>query len=433
MIPIYRWNQTTDSQKAKILARSGQDIDAFIPKAQDIIDRVKAEGDKAIVALTKEFDGADLSQCGLRVTQEETKAAGARLNPKVKKAIDISYQNIKTFHERQMPEELWFTEVGPGLMCGEKVSPIESCVLYVPRGTAAYPSVLLMLGVPAKIAGVNRIAVVTPPQPDGTVDDASLYAAELIGIDEIYRFGGVQAVAAFALGTESIVPVLKMLGPSNIYASAAKKILYGAMDFGTPAGPSESIILADEFADPEIVAADLLIEAEHGPYSAALAVTHSEKLANALAEILPAKVNALPEKQKDYVTTVFSNYGGIVLTDTLEEAVTFTNDYAPEHLEVLTKDPMALVTKLTNAGEIMMGPFTPISICNYSLGVNAILPTGGRAKTSSVVTVHDYMKRTSLSYVTQEGFESLRDHVAVFADFEGFPAHAAAVRMERKG
>lgn len=433
MIPVYRWSQTPDEQKAKIMARSGQDIDAFIPQAQAIIDRVQQEGDSAVIALTQQFDGADLSQKGLRVSESEIKAAKARLEPEVKHAIDISYQNIKTFHERQMPEEIWFTEVGPGLMCGEKVSPIESCVLYVPRGTAAYPSVMLMLGVPAKIAGVERIAVCTPPQLDGSVDDASLYAAELIGIDEIYRFGGVQAVAAFAMGTESVKPVLKMLGPSNIYASAAKKILYGKMDFGTPAGPSESIILADEHADPELVATDLLIEAEHGPFSAALAVTHSKELAKKLESILPDKVNALPEKQKDYVTKVFSNYGGIVLTGSLDESIAFTNDYAPEHLEVLVKDPMAMITKLTNAGEIMLGPFTPISLCNYSLGVNAILPTGGLAKTASVVTVHDYMKRTSLSYVTEEGYNSLRNHVAAFADFEGFPAHAAAVRIDRKG
>ncbi|MBI1387075.1 MAG: histidinol dehydrogenase [bacterium] len=432
MIEIYRWSQTPADQKNKIMKRSAQDIDAFVPNAQKIIDRVRAEGDSAVIELTKEFDGADLSQVGLRVTQEEIAAAAPRLDPAVKKAIEISYKNIRTFHERQMPEEMWFTEVGPGLMCGEKVSPIESCVLYVPRGTAAYPSVLLMLGVPAKIAGVERIAVVTPPQPDGSVDDASLFAAELIGIDEIYRFGGVQAVAAFALGTETVKPVLKMLGPSNIYASAAKKILYGTMDFGTPAGPSESIILCDETTDPELAATDLLIEAEHGPFSAALAVTHCEKLANLLAEIIPVKVNALPQKQKDYVTKVFSNYGGIILTESLQDSIDFTNDYAPEHLEVLTREPMALAARLRNAGEIMMGPFTPISLCNYSLGVNAILPTGGRAKSSSVVTVHDFLKKTSLSYVTEEGYESLRHHVAVFADFEGFPAHAAAVRTERK-
>ncbi|MEW6237732.1 MAG: histidinol dehydrogenase [Candidatus Omnitrophota bacterium] len=432
MITLYRWEDTPNDVKNKILARSNQDIDAFLPQAQKIIDRIKSEGDKAIIALTKEFDGADLTSLGLQAAPEEFEAAKKNLDPAVKEAIDISYKNIKTFHERQLPEEIWLTEIAPGLMGGEKITPIESCVLYVPRGTAAYPSVLLMLGIPAKAAGVRRIAVATPPQPDGRIDDASLYAASLIGLDEVYRFGGVQAVAAFALGTESIKPVLKIIGPSNIYATAAKKILYGTIDVGTPAGPSESIILADESADPELAATDLLIEAEHGPYSAALLATPSENLARKVQKLIPAKVKALPPKQQEYITTVFRNYGGIVLTSSLDEAVAFVNDYAPEHLEVLTKDPLSLLPQLKNAGEIMLGPFTPISLCNYSLGVNAILPTGGRAKTASVVTVFDFMKRTSISYATREGYDSLRHRVAAFADFEGFPAHAAAVRKERK-
>jgi histidinol dehydrogenase len=431
MITTYPWKETPEEQKQKILKRSAQDIDAFLPQAQAIIDRVKAEGDQALIALTKEFDGADLAPVGIQVTKEEILAAAESLDPAVKKAIDISYKNILTFHERQMPEEMWFTEIAPGLMGGEKITPIESVVLYVPRGTAAYPSVMLMLGVPAKVAGVKRIAVATPPMQNGKVDDATLYAAHIVGIDEIYRIGGVQAVAAFALGTESVKPVLKIIGPSNIYASAAKKLLYGVMDVGTPAGPSESIVLADEFADPEIVATDLLIEAEHGPFSAALLVTNSEKLAKAVSDIIPSKVNSLPEKQKNYITKVFSNYGGIILTDTMDEAVAVTNDYAPEHLEVLTKDPFAYLSKLTNAGEIMLGQYAPISLCNYSLGVNAILPTGGWAKTASVVTVEDFLKRTSISYATKEGYDSLRHHVAVFADFEGFPSHARAVRIDR--
>lgn len=432
MITTYRWKDTPEPQKQKILKRSAQDIDSFLPQAQAIINRVKTEGDQALIALTKEFDKADIKPLGIRVSNEEILAAAENLNADVKQAIDISYRNILTFHERQMPEEMWFTEIAPGLMGGEKITPIESCVLYVPRGTAAYPSVMLMLGVPAKVAGVKRIAVATPPMQNGRVDDATLYAAHIVGIDEIYRIGGVQAVAAFALGTESVKPVLKIIGPSNIYASAAKKLLYGVMDVGTPAGPSESIVLADESADPEIVATDLLIEAEHGPFSAALLVTDSESLAKTVSDIIPSKVNALPDKQKEYITTVFSNYGGIIVTESMDEAIDFTNDYAPEHLEVLTKEPFALLCRLKNAGEIMLGKYAPISLCNYSLGVNAILPTGGWAKTASVVTVEDFLKRTSISYATKEGYDSLRHHVAVFADFEGFPSHAKAVRLERK-
>ena len=431
MINIYRWNDTSQEQKTKIMSRSGQDIDRFVPQAQKIVDAVKERGDAAVIEYTKEFDGADLSNLGLRVTQQEIDAAENNLDPAVKKAIDLSYQNIKIFHERQMPEEFWMTEIMPGVMGGEKITPIESCVLYVPRGTAAYPSVMLMLGVPAKVAGVKRIAVSTPPQSNGLVDDATLYAAKLIGIDEIYRFGGVQAVAAFALGTQTVKPVLKIIGPSNIYASAAKKILYGTIDVGTPAGPSESIILTDATTDPDLAATDLLIEAEHGPFSAALLVTDSEALAKKVQELIPGKVKALPEKQQGYITKVFSNYGGIILTESLDQSVDFVNDYAPEHLEVLTKNPFSLLGKLQNAGEIMLGACTPISICNYALGVNAILPTGGRAKTSSVVTVFDFLKRASVSYATKEGYDALKDPVVDFAVFEGFPAHAEAARKER--
>lgn len=431
MIPIYRWKQTSKEQQKKIVSRSAQDIDQFIPQAQKIVDAVKNQGDAAIVQFTREFDGADLSNLGLSVSHEEIEKSEENLDASVKKAIEISYTNIKTFHERQMPEEFWMTEIIPGVMGGEKIAPIESCVLYVPRGTAAYPSVMLMLGIPAKVAGVKRIAVATPPQKNGLVDDATLYAAKLIGIDEIYRFGGVQAVAAFALGTETIKPVLKIIGPSNIYASAAKKILYGTIDVGTPAGPSESIILTDETTNPDLAAADLLIEAEHGPYSAALLVTNSETVAKEVQKLIPGKINALPEKQQEYIQTVFSNYGGIILTESIDESVDFVNDYAPEHLEVLTKNPFSLLGKLRNAGEIMLGSCTPISICNYSLGVNAILPTGSRAKTASVVTVFDFLKRTSISYATKEGYDSIRNYVVDFAEFEGFPAHAEAARRER--
>ncbi len=431
MIPIYYWKQTSKEQRNKILSRSAQDINQFVPQAQKIVDAVKHQGDAAIVQFTWEFDGADITNLGLRVTQQEIDNSEKNLTDPVKKAIEISYGNIKTFHERQMPEEFWMTEIMPGVMGGEKITPIESCVLYVPRGTAAYPSVMLMLGIPAKVAGVKRIAVATPPQKNGLVDDATLYAAKLIGIDEIYRFGGVQAVAAFALGTETIKPVLKIIGPSNIYASAAKKILYGTIDVGTPAGPSESIILTDETTNPDLAATDLLIEAEHGPYSAALLVTDSEAVAKEVQKLIPGKVKSLPDKQQDYIQTVFSNYGGIILTDSIDESVDFVNDYAPEHLEVLTKNPFSLLGKLRNAGEIMLGSCTPISICNYSLGVNAILPTGSRAKTASVVTVYDFLKRTSVSYATKEGYDSLKNHVVDFAEFEGFPAHAEAARRER--
>jgi histidinol dehydrogenase len=323
-------------------------------------------------------------------------------------------------------------EIAPGLFGGEQVTPFESVALYIPRGTAAYPSVLLMLGIPAWVAGVERVCVVSPPSADGSIDAATLYAAQRLGITEVYRMGGAGAVAALAYGTDTVPAVQKVVGPSNIYATAAKRLLADRIDPGPPAGPSESIVLADGHADVDLVAADVLIEAEHGPYSASLLVTPDEALGRAVAEKLPSLAAAFPQKQQDYITRVMSNYGGVVLTGDLDQAIEVCNAYAAEHLQVHTQNPWEILPRLRHAGEIMLGPWTPTSICNYALGVNAILPTGGRAKTASVVTVWDFLKRTSVSYATQEGFESLADHVIRLADFEGFPAHSAAVKARKK-
>lgn len=426
-VPIYRWKETSSADKERILRRSAEDIARFEDDARKIIDEVRQKSDQALIDQAKRFDGADLSKLGVQVSPTEIDSAVQRLEPAVKAAIDRSHENIRRFHECQMPEQYWSMEVSPGLFAGEKVTPLASVGLYVPRGTAAYPSVMLMLGVPAATAGVERIVAVSPPCKDGSVDDGTLYAAHRIGITEVFRMGGAGAVAALAFGTETVRPVLKIVGPTNIYGAAAKKILHGRIDVGTPAGPSEAIILADDSVPASLAAADLLIEAEHGPYSAALLVTPKEQLAREVAQLVPTLIDQLPDKQREYTTRVLTNYGGIVLVDTIDEACDFVNEYAPEHLEVLTHDPHALLGKLVNAGEIMLGRYTPISLCNFSVGVNAILPTGGRAKTSSVVTVHDFLKRTSISYVTKEGFASIKECVKTFANFEGFPAHARAL------
>jgi len=427
-VPIYRWKETSPKDRERILRRSGEDIERFEADARKIIDEVAEKGDAALIDQARRFDGADLSKLGIRVSEEEIERAVHRLDPEVKAAIDRSCENICRFHEAQIPEEYWMLEVTPGVFAGEKIVPIPSVALYVPRGTASYPSVMLMLGIPAAVAGVKRIVAVSPPCRDGSVDDGTLYAARKIGVHEVLRMGGAGAVAALAFGTDSVKPVFKLIGPMNIYGAAAKKILYGKIDVGTPAGPSEAIILADDSVSAELAAGDLLIEAEHGPYSAALLVTPVEEFGLEVARIVPQIIGQLPEKQQEYTTRVLTNYGGVILTDTLDEACEFVNEYAPEHLEVLTAEPHALLGKLKHAGEIMLGRYTPISLCNFSVGVNAILPTGGRAKTASVVTVHDFLKRTSISYVTKEGFESLKDTVKTFADFEGFPAHARALR-----
>ncbi|GCE19487.1 histidinol dehydrogenase [Dictyobacter kobayashii] len=376
------------------------------------------------------FDHVKLSPANLRVSRAEIDRAHDLLDKDVHRAIEHAIQNVRTFHERQMPHEQWFTQVSPGVMAGEKITPISSVGLYVPRGKGAFPSVMYMLATPASIAGVPRIVVCTPPAPTGEVDPASLVAADLCGVHEIYRIGGAQAIAALAYGTETIKKVRKVTGPGNPYVSAAKRLLYGTLDVGLPAGPSESILLADDTADPELVARDLLVEAEHGPDSSSLLVTNSRALIEAVQQLLPTKIAALPEPRLTFCRTGFESdkgTGGLVLTATLQEAIDFTNEYAPEHLEVHVHDPFAILPQLNNAGEILLGSHTPTPLGNYSLGTNAILPTGGFAHTFSCTSVYDFLKRTGLGYVTPEGYASLSETTRRLAEFEGFPSHARAV------
>lgn len=426
-INFHHLEKLTPAERQKILRRSETDISTLIETVRPILDGVRRQGDQALLEYSEKFDGVTLSASDLKVTPEEFARAEQNLEPEVKEVIETSARNIRKFHQAQMPEEMWFHDVAPGILAGEKITPITSVGLYVPRGKGCFPSVMLMLATPATIAGVPRVVVTTPPTAEGTVDDASLYAAKICGIEHIYKVGGAQAIAALAHGTETVPKVDKVLGPGNMYVSAAKRILYGVIDVGTPAGPSEAIILADETTDPKIAALDLLVEAEHGPDSAALLVTPSAELASKVQDLLPELVADLPEERRGYCTKVLSGYGGIVLCPDLESAIEFVNDFAPEHLEVLVEEPMAVLSKIKNAGEILLGKYSPITLGNFSLGVNAILPTGGFARTFSCVTVFDYLKRSSIGYVTREGYDRIKDTARIFADYEGFPSHANAI------
>ncbi len=417
---------------ARLMRRAEQDITDLLPVAEEVIGRVRREGDDAVVAYTRKFDAPEFTAGQIRASADDFAAARKSLPEDVKAAVIHAYTNIRRFHEEQMPEPMWFTEVLPGVMAGEKVTPVSSVGLYVPRGKGAFPSVMLMLAVPAVVAGVERVVVVTPPGPDGKVDDASLFAAEVCGVKEVYAVGGMQAIAALAYGTTTIPRVAKVIGPGSSYVSAAKRLLYGVIDVGTPAGPSESIILADETADPRIAAVDLLVEAEHGPDSAALLVTHSREVAEQVERILPELIDALPEWRRKFVETVLGGYGGIVITESLDASIQFANDYAPEHLEILTWEPFVTLQKIKNAGEILLGPYTPIPISNYCLGLNAILPTGTFARSFSAVGVNDFLKRSGVGYLSREGYDALKETTAILADYEGFPAHAQAIRRREE-
>ena len=432
VIRVLEWRSLPEPDKQKILTRSEQDIASAESSAREIIERVRSEGDRTLVEYTKKFDGADISRLPLRVEEREMAEAEKTLDASVKDAIRFCAENVRRYHEEQLPGAMSLKEVLPGVYSGERASPIPSVGLYAPRGKGSFPSSTYMMAVPARVAGVGRVVVVTPPDASGRCDSATLFAARFCEVHEVYRVGGVQALAALAFGTQSIRPVAKFLGPGNQYVTAAKRLLVGVVDVGLPAGPSESMIIADESADPRRICLDLLIEAEHGPDSQALLVTPSPKLARAVADMLPGLAASLPELRASYVKSVFANYGGIILAADIAEAAEIANSVAPEHLQIATADPFETLSLVRNAGEILLGQNTPFSLANYAIGANAVLPTGGKARTYSPLSVRDFLKYSSIAYLTERGHASLRDASITLADYEGFPAHAMALRKRRQ-
>jgi histidinol dehydrogenase len=416
------------AERAKLLRRAEVDIGQAFSTVQPLIAAIRAEGNAALLRYVQQHDNPQMTLDTIEVTRAEIETAKKRLDPKITAAIKHAFNNIRKVHADQMREPITMTMVEPGVMAGEKITPIPRIGLYVPRGKGAFPSVMLMLATPAMVAGVPEIIVCTPPTAAGLVDDASLVAADMCGVHRIFKIGGAQAIAAMALGTTLVPKVDKLMGPCNAYGSAAKRLLTSEVNVGMLAGPSESIVLADSTADPELVAYDLLVEAEHGPESAAILVTHDEALAKKVQSLLPDIIAKLPEQRKNFCLTGLNSYGGILVTESLEDSIAFVNDYAPEHLLLQMADPWTIVGAIKNAGEILMGEATPIPLGNFAIGVNAVLPTGGFARSSSCTSIRDFQKSTSLAYVTREGFRRLQGSVMTLADEEGFPAHANAVR-----
>jgi histidinol dehydrogenase len=430
-ININRWKELSEEQRSRILARSESDIEEIKPAVQTIIDDVAKRGDASLRELSHRYDHADLTNRPLRVQPAEIAQAREGLDAGLRLALETAVENAMEFHRRQRPEPWVNYQTTGGMLLGERWTPIDSVGLYVPRGRGSFPSMFYMLAAPAIAAEVPRTVVVTPPMPDGSVDAACLYAAELLGIEEIYRVGGAQAVAALALGTESIDPVIKILGPGSRYVAAAKQLLSSVVDTGTPAGPTESVILADDSTDSFTCALDLMIEAEHGSDSSALLITPSDSLAEEVAGHLAEMVPKAPEPRRGFLEDVFAGYGGILLCDSLAEGIEIVNRYAPEHLQLRVSEPYATIEGIRNAGEVLIGRFTPFSIANYATGANSVLPTGGGARTYSPVSVRDFMKVTSVIHLHEEGYHRLEDHVIRLADYEGFWSHAWALRRRK--
>lgn len=430
-IGFYKWSDTDEATKSRILRRAQADIEDVTAKVKPIVEDVRLHGDAALLEYAQKFDRATLQS--LKVSDEEFEAARKSIDPKLKAAIDRNIHNVRILHEEQMRrvEEPWMIEIEPGVFAGEKVTPISSVGLYVPGGKNLFPSSVYMLAVPAVVAKVPDIIITTPPRPDGSVSDVILYAAYASGVRNIYKAGGAVAIAAMAYGTETVPRVHKVLGPTSPYGAAAKQLVGGQINPGMPAGPSDALVLCDETADPDNTVLDVLNEAEHGPDSAGLLVTHDETLAKYVHAKLKTAIEALPEPQKSFLTTNMASYSGVVLTDSLEASINFCNLYAPEHVVLKTRDPDSIVPKILNAAEILIGENSPSSLGNFSIGVNHVLPTGGMAHSYSCTSVWDYLKRTSLAKVTAEGLNALTPSTLAMADYEGFPAHGNVLRQRK--
>ncbi|KQT68959.1 MULTISPECIES: histidinol dehydrogenase [unclassified Aureimonas] len=418
--------------RARLLRRSETDLSAFVEKVRPIIEAVRTEGDAALLRFARAFDGAAVPPGGLRASEAEFDAAFAAVEPEVVESIRFGIDNIRRFHEEQKPEPMWFKEMRPGAFAGDRWTPIQSAALYVPRGKGAFPSVTMMTSVPAVVAGVPDLCILTPPTADGSVDAATLVAARIAGVETVYKVGGAQAVAAAAYGTETIGRKIKIVGPGSPFVVAAKSLLSGVLDTGLPAGPSEAVIFADETVDGALAALDLLIEAEHGPDSSAYLVTHDRRVAEEAMAALPGHWARMTEQRTAFSKAVLTGaYGGIVLTASLEESYRFINDYAPEHLEILSTEPFRHLGRITEAAEILMGPHTPVTLGNFVLGPNAVLPTSRWARTYGPLSVTDFLKRSSIGYVTSTGYPELALHARRLARYEGFSSHENAVSEVR--
>lgn len=396
-----------------------------------IVTDVRAGGDGKLLYYTNLIDKAGLSVQNIRVSEAEFAEARRSVDKEVVEAIERAIANVRRFHEEQLPKT-WLTNRECGAMLGQKVTPVDSVGIYVPGGTAAYPSSVIMNAVPATAAGVLRIVMAVPPGRDGKVNPYVLVTAELIGVREIYKMGGAQAIAALAFGTETVPKVEKITGPGNIFVTLAKKAVYGHCDIDMLAGPSEILIIADDGADPKYLAADLLSQAEHDPLASAILVTDSELLGNAVAAELEVQLAALP--RQEIAALSLANHGKIIIASDMETVIEMANISAPEHLEVMTKEPFALLPYLRNAGAIFLGAYSPEPLGDYYAGPNHILPTGGTARFYSVLNVETFMKKTSIIAYTQGALTAVGSDVIKMAEAEGLQAHANAirVRMEKR-
>ncbi len=411
---------------ANLLKRDPNNYSGYEKTVQAIVEDVKSRRDEAVLEYTKKFDGVELTPKGLRVTEKEIEEALSLVEPSLLAVMKKSMKNIREYHEKQK-QYSWFDSRPDGAILGQKVTPLASVGVYVPGGKAAYPSSVLMNIIPAKVAGVPRIVMVTPPGKDGKVNPVTLAAAHLAGVTDAYKVGGSQAIAALAFGTESIPRVDKIAGPGNIFVALAKKAVYGHVSIDSIAGPSEILVLADDSANPRYVAADLLSQAEHDELASAILVTTSMELAQKVSAEVEGFVEVL--SRKEILEKSLENYGYILVADSMEEAIDTANQIASEHLEIVTRNPFEVMTKIQNAGAIFLGEYSSEPLGDYFAGPNHVLPTNGTAKFFSPLGVDDYVKKSSIIYYSKEALEPIHRDIEAFAEAERLTAHANSIRV----
>jgi histidinol dehydrogenase len=419
---LKRLEDLSDQELEGLLSREAG-IEEVLPQTSEILAEVGSKGDLALFNYTEKFDKVSLDR--LRVSDEEIRTGLQAVDAKVLASLEQAAESIFAFHDEQREKDLWFTEISPGVIVGQRTVPLDSVGVYIPGGRAAYPSSALMSIIPAKVAGVPRIAACTPPGTDGSVPALILAACELAGADEIYKLGGAQAVAAMALGTESIAKVNKIVGPGNVYVTAAKMLVRGRVEIDFPAGPSEILILADRSASPGVIAADMIAQAEHDPQSLSVLVSRDELLADAVAEEIKLQAGSAA---RAYIIEESLEKGAILVAGSTEEAVDFCNAFAPEHLEIMTADPLGVFNSIRHAGSVFLGNYSPVAAGDYASGTNHILPTSGYARSFSGLNVDHFCKKMTVQMISEEGLRRLEDTITTLAEAEGLVAHAQSVR-----
>lgn len=422
MMLFKKLSDVSEAEMQKLLSR-GSGLEDVAKTVSAVLSNVRIKGDAALREYTAKFDKIELAN--FEVSEEELQQALSSISPELLDHLKSAAANIRAFHEAQLPEAIWFMELKPGIVLGQKATPLESVGAYAPGGRASYPSTVLMTVIPARVAGVEQVIVCTPPRPDGSVHPLTLAAAKVAGADKVFKLGGAQAIGAMAYGTETVPKVDKIVGPGNVFVTSAKMQIRDIAEIDFPAGPSEVLIIADESADAIMVASDILAQAEHDPNSLSILITSSGTLAEAVnREVL---VQAEQAARSSIVKASLEN-AAILIANSLEQCIGFSNKFAPEHLEIMISDPDFVLDRIKNAGSIFIGNYSPVPVGDYASGTNHVLPTSGYARVYSGLNINHFIKYSSIQRISKSGLESLKETVIALAEEEGLQAHADAIR-----